>query len=158
MSKKYSQPLSQSLTTIVRLSTLLIITLYISFSFGCSIAANRLAHFDKQSHETAAIQALQKIHRAEASYYSRKSKFTTLNDLVTEELLNKNYGEGKVISGYTYTSADVTTNAFTIHADRDSDGSGNRDFNVTEKGDVYYIENKSAKGTVPHGQGQPLTE
>ena len=123
-----------------------------------AVAIPKLQTFLKQGRETAAMSSLQEIHRAEASFYSRKGKFTTLNDLVTEELLNKNYGEGKVISGYTYTSADVTTNTFTIHADRDSDGSGNRDFNVTEKGDVYYIENKTAKGTVPRGQGQLLTE
>ncbi len=122
-----------------------------------AVAIPKLQAFLKQGRETATISSLQEIHKAEASYYSRKNKFTNLNDLVTEGLLNKNYGEGKAISGYTYTSADVTTNTFTIHADRTSDGDGYSDFNITETGDVYKIENKT-KGSVPRGQGQLLTD
>lgn len=123
-----------------------------------AVAIPKLQAYLRQGRETAAIQSLQEIHRAQASFYSTRGKFTTLKDLVEADLLNKNYGEGKTISGYTYTSTEVTNNTFTIHADRASAGDGYRDFNITEKGDVYYVENRAANGTVPRGQGQLLTE
>lgn len=118
-----------------------------------AVAIPRLNAYLKQGRETAAISSLQEIHRAQASFYSSKGKYGSLNDLVESELLKPSFGEGKAIGGYTYTSSDVTTNQFTIHADRLSDGDGYSDFNVTEKGDIYKIENKT-KGSVPRGQGQ----
>lgn len=118
-----------------------------------AVAIPRLNAYLKQGRETAAMQSLQEIHRAQASYYNSKGKYGSLNNLVEAELLRPSFGDGKKISGYVYTSADITSNQFTIHADRDSDGDGYSDFNVTEKGDVYKIENKT-KGTVPRGQGQ----
>ncbi|MFN7927398.1 MAG: type II secretion system protein [Blastocatellia bacterium] len=118
-----------------------------------AVAIPRLNAYLKQGRETAAIQSLQEIHRAQASYYNSKGKYGSLNELVEAELLRPSFGESKVIGGYVYTSADVTTNQFTVHADRASDGDGYSDFNVTEKGDIYKIENKT-KGSVPRGQGQ----
>lgn len=120
-----------------------------------AVAIPRLNAYLKQSRETAAVTSLQEIHRAEASFYNSKGKYGNLNELVEAELLRPSFGEGKVITGYTYSSADVTSNQFTIHADRASDGDGYSDFNVTEKGDIYKIENKT-KGSVPRGQGQMI--
>jgi prepilin-type N-terminal cleavage/methylation domain-containing protein len=122
-----------------------------------AVAIPQLNAYLKRGRETAAIQSLQEIHRAQASYYSTKGKYASLNDLVELEFLKKTFGESKVISGYTYSSSDVSTNTFTIHADRVSDGDGYSDFNITEKGDVYKIENKT-KGSVPRGQGQLVGE
>lgn len=122
-----------------------------------AVAIPQLNAYLKRGRETAAISSLQEIHRAQASYYSTKGKYAGLNELVETELLKKTFGEGKIISGYTYSSSDVTTNTFTIHADRVTDGDGYSDFNITEKGDVYKIENK-AKGSVPRGQGQLVGE
>jgi prepilin-type N-terminal cleavage/methylation domain-containing protein len=122
-----------------------------------AVAIPQLNAYLKRGRETAAIQSLQEIHRAQAQFQSAKGKYTNLNDLVEAEMLRKNFGETKTISGYTYTTSDVTSNTFTIHADRASDGDGYRDFNVTEKGDVYFIENKT-KGSVPRGQGQLVGE
>ena len=121
--------------------------------FMAAVAIPRLNAYLKQGRETAVMQSLQEIHRAQASFYNSKGKYGSLNDLVDAELLRPSFGEAKVIAGYAYTSADVTSNQFTIHADRASDGDGYSDFNVTEKGDIYKIENKT-KGTVPRGQGQ----
>jgi prepilin-type N-terminal cleavage/methylation domain-containing protein len=118
-----------------------------------AVAIPRLNAYLKQGRETAAISSLQEIHRSQASYYSSKGKYGTLQELVDSELLKPTFGEGKVVGGYTYTSSDVTSNQFTIHADRVSDGDGYSDFNITEKGDIFKIENKT-KGTVPRGQGQ----
>ena len=122
-----------------------------------AVAIPQLNAYLKKGRETAALSSLQEIHRAQASYYSTKGKYGSLNELVDSEILRKGFTEGKTIGGYTYSSGDVTTNTFTIHADRASDGDGYRDFNVTEKGDIYQIENK-AKGTVARGQGQLVGE
>ncbi len=122
-----------------------------------AVAIPQLNAYLKRGRETAAIESLREIHRSQAQYYSAKGKFSNLNDLVESEMLGRKYGEGKTISGYTYTSSDVSPNTFTIHADRSSDGDGYRDFNVTEKGDIYQIENKT-KGSVPRGQGQLVGE
>lgn len=118
-----------------------------------AVAIPRLNAYLKQGRETAAIQSLQEIHRAQASFYNSKGKYGSLTDLVTAELLRPSFGEGKTIGGYKYTTSDVSSNTFTIHADRSSDGDGYSDFNVTEKGDIYKIENKT-KGSVPRGEGQ----
>lgn len=118
-----------------------------------AVAIPRLNAYLKQGRETAVISSLQEIHRSQASYYSSKGKYGSLNELIDAEFLKPTFGEGKVVGGYTYSSADVTSNQFTVHADRASDGDGYSDFNVTEKGDIFKLENKT-KGTVPRGQGQ----
>ncbi len=122
-----------------------------------AVAIPKLLTFLKQGRETAAIESLQNIHRNQAAFYSTKRKFTNLNDLVTAGLLGKNYGEGKTVSGYTYTTTDLTTNTFTVHADRATDTDGDRDFNIAEDGEVHQIY-AVAKGTVARGQGVLLTE
>jgi hypothetical protein len=43
-----------------------------------------------------------------------------------------------------------------VHADRQNDGTANRDFNISEDGVVTYKESKT-KGTVARGEGIPLT-
>lgn len=123
-----------------------------------AVAIPQLQRYLKTGKETAAIQTLQNIHKAEATFYSTRGKYGNLDQLVADDLLNKNYGEGKTISGYTYTSTEVANNSFTVHADRAEASTAYRDFNITEKGDVYYVENKEAKGTVARGQGLLLSE
>jgi prepilin-type N-terminal cleavage/methylation domain-containing protein len=122
-----------------------------------AVAIPQLNAYLKRGRETAAIQSLQEIHRAQASFYSTKGKYASLNDLVEGEFLRRTFGEGKTISGYKYSSSEVSTNTFTIHADRVTDGDGYSDFNITEKGDVYKLENKT-KGTVARGEGQLVGE
>jgi prepilin-type N-terminal cleavage/methylation domain-containing protein len=122
-----------------------------------AVAIPKLLTFLKQGRESAAVQSLQQIHKYEASIFSTKQKFTNLNDLVEANLLGKNYGEGKTISGYTYTTTDLTKNSFTIHADRADNSSGDKDFSVSEDGDVRMII-AVEKGTVPRGQGVLLTD
>ncbi len=122
-----------------------------------AVAIPKLLTFLKQGHETAAIQTLQQIHKNQASYFSTKQKFGNLNDLVTAGLMGANYGEGKTVSDYTYTITDLTKNSFTVHADRASDSAGDRDFSISEDGEVRHIY-AVAKGTVPRGQGALLTE
>ena len=123
-----------------------------------AVAIPQLNAYLKRGRETAAIESLQEIYRAQTQYHSAKGRFANLNELVETDMLSRKYGEGKTISGYTYTTADVTSNQFTIHVDRSSDGDGYRDFNIIEKGgDIYFIENKT-KGSVPRGQGQIVGE
>jgi hypothetical protein len=144
---------SQVISAARRLSLFVTLILPLSFLAGC-IGGPQLAGYAKHGRETAVIQSLQEIFRAQAQYYSARGKYArSLNELVAEKLLGEEYGEGKPISEYVYTTTDVTPNTFTVHADRTSDRSGFSDFNITEKGDVYKLESKT-KGTVARGQGQ----
>src|SRR5204863_2464464 len=105
----------------------------------------------KHGRETAAIESLQEIYRAQTQYHSAKGRFGNLDELVETDMLSRKYKEGKTISQYTYTTSDLTPNQFTVHADRESDGAGYKDFNIIEKGgDIYFIENKT-KTSVPRG-------
>ncbi len=122
-----------------------------------AVAIPKLLTFLKQGRQTAAIQTLQQIHKNQAAFYSTKRKFASLSDLITADLLGRNYAEGKTVSGYTYSITDLTTNSFTVHADRSTDTDGDMDFNVSEDGEVKQIV-AVAKGTVPRGQGVMLTE
>ena len=55
-----------------------------------------------------------------------------------------------------YKDSDVTPDTYCVHADRASDSTANRDFNITERGIVHYIESPS-KGTVERGAGTPIS-
>jgi type IV pilus assembly protein PilE len=123
-----------------------------------SIAVPAFMRTLRASRETAAVNSLQTIHKAEISYNSTKGKYATLKTLSDEEFLqDKTYASGRAVNQYVYSDSDVSADTYTIHADRDSTGAGYKDFNITENGIVHYIENKAAKGTVPRGQGAPVS-
>ncbi len=123
-----------------------------------TIAIPNLQKYLKSGRETGAIQSLRSIHNSEASFNSLKNRYGTLKELLEEELLtDKAYASGKPINQYIYTDSDVSTDKYCVHADRQSNGSGDRDFNITEKGVVHYIKSPT-KGTVPYGEGTPISE
>jgi hypothetical protein len=117
----------------------------------------KLLNVDSMGKETAAIQALQEIHRSEAAFYSNKKRFANLDELVDAGLLGKNYRENQVVSGYRFSTTDVTKQTFCIHADRAKKSSGNGDLNIAEDGEVRVI-NAETIGTVARGKGRLLTD
>lgn len=121
-----------------------------------AIAVPSLNRYLQSGRETGAIQSLRRIHENEAQYNSSKGKFGTLKELVEDELLEKNYASGKPISQYVYSDSDVAADTYCVHADRQSNGSAKKDFNITEKGIVYYIAS-ATKATVPRGEGEPIS-
>jgi len=113
-----------------------------------------LQHYLKSGRETAAIQSLRRIHESQAQYNVTKGRFGTLKELVEDDLLDKSYTSGKPISGYIYTDSEVSADTYCVHADREKNEIGERDFNITETGVVHYIKSDT-KGTIPRGQGSP---
>ena len=67
------------------------------------------------------------------------------------------YRENQVVSGYCFSSSDVSSKTFCIHADRAKKSSGERDFNISEDGEVRMIYSEII-GTVARGKGKLLTE
>lgn len=107
--------------------------------------------------ETGVVQSLKSIHDSQLHYHSVKGGFGTLRELTDEGFIaDKSYASGKAISQYIYTDSDVSTDTYCIHADRVSNGSGNKGFNISEDGIVHFIESKT-RGTVARGAGTPIS-
>ncbi len=117
------------------------------------IAIPQLQRTLRAERDSSAINLLMEIHRAEARFQAAKNRFATLRELAAEGLVRKEDAERNPIKGYNFTDSEVTAKTYTIHAVRDHVGDGFRDFNLTETGDVYYVENSNAKGLVARGQG-----
>jgi len=107
--------------------------------------------------EIMAINSLRTIHQNQATYYAICSHFATLEELAAFGLLDAEYACGREISGYVYTSSDVTAETYCAHADRANDKCGRRDFIVCEDGTIRYTESNS-RGTVKRDEGTPLSE
>jgi prepilin-type N-terminal cleavage/methylation domain-containing protein len=122
-----------------------------------AIAVPSLQNYLKSGRETGAINSLRSIHNSQAHYNSVKNKFGTLRELTDNGFItDKSYASGQPVSQYIYSDSDVSVDTYCVHADRQSNGSGNRDFNVTEDGVVYAIESPT-KGTVARGAGVPIS-
>jgi prepilin-type N-terminal cleavage/methylation domain-containing protein len=121
-----------------------------------AIAVPKLINYLKTGRETAAVESLRSIHNSQTLYASTKGGFGTLKALAERGMIDKTYASGKAINHYIYTDSDVAADAYCVHADRMSDGSAYKDFNITEDGIVHFIESP-AKGTVPRGQGTPIS-
>jgi prepilin-type N-terminal cleavage/methylation domain-containing protein len=120
-----------------------------------AVAVPGLLRYLKTSRETAAIQTLRNIHNSQATYQGIRGRFATLKELADDDLLEKSYSSGLPVNGYTYKDSDVSADTYCVHADRTTDSSANRDFNITERGIINYVESKT-KGTVARGEGIPL--
>ncbi len=109
----------------------------------------------KHGHHASVIQSLQVIHKAQADFKTRHNRYATLRELIDTELLHPNLLKEEKIPGYRFSESDISTDTYCIHADRTMNGSGYRDFNLTESGDIRFIETR-LKGTVPRGVGENL--
>ncbi len=105
---------------------------------------------------TNPVISLMQIHRSEAEFYSKKKRFANLDELVDAGLLGKYYRENQVVNGFRFSTSAVTKQTFCIHADRTEKSSGDRDFNVSEDGEVRQIYSENI-GTVARGAGKLLT-
>jgi hypothetical protein len=105
--------------------------------------------------ESAAIQTLRTIHNFQAQYYATHSQFATLEELVASGMVDFEYASGRPISRYIYSSSDVTTKTYCVHADRANGKCAYRDFIICEDGIIRFIESET-KGKVRRGEGQPI--
>ena len=107
--------------------------------------------------ESSAIQTLRTIHNYQAQYYGLHSRFATLEEMAASGMIDAVYASGRPISGYVYSSSDVTAETYCAHADRANDKCGSRDFIVCEDGAIRFVESED-KGTVRRGEGGALVE
>src|SRR5262245_46117119 len=105
--------------------------------------------------ESAAVQTLRAIHNNQAQFLAIHSRFATLEDLVASGMIDAEYASGRPISGYVYSSSDITDETYCAHADRANDKCGSRDFIVCEDGVIRFIESET-RGAVRRGHGRPL--
>jgi hypothetical protein len=113
--------------------------------------------------EGAAAGTLRNFHSAQVSFKARKDRFGTLRELADDGVIDPRHAGGKPIKGYIYFDSDVTESTYCIHADRQPndatrwynfiwDDGPQRDFNITEEGEVSFIQSKT-RGTVLRGEG-----
>src|SRR5262249_5537574 len=110
---------------------------------------------DHLGRESAALQTLRTIHNYQAQFIAINSRFATLEDLVASGMIEAEYASGRPISGYVYSSSDITAETYCAHADRANDKCGSRDFIVCEDGVIRFVESET-RGAVRRGQGKPL--
>jgi prepilin-type N-terminal cleavage/methylation domain-containing protein len=122
-----------------------------------AVAAPKLLNYLKIGRETATINSLRTIHQNQATYNATKARFGSLKELQEFGLLDPNYANGLGVSQYVYNSTEATPDKYCVQATRQSEGAGNRDFNVIEDGTIRYTEVKSP-APIPHGEGTPLSE
>ena len=112
-------------------------------------------HLQELGRESAALQTLRTIHNYQAQFLAIHSRFATLEDLVASGMIEAEYASGRPISGYVYSSSDITAETYCAHADRANDKCGSRDFIVCEDGVIRFVESET-RGAVRRGQGKPL--
>jgi hypothetical protein len=109
----------------------------------------------KFGRESSALQTLRTIHNNQAQFLAIHSRFATLEEMATSGMIDHVYASGHPVSGYIYSSSDVSADTYCAHADRANDKCGSRDFIVCEDGAIRFIESKT-KGTVRRDEGTPL--
>ncbi len=122
-----------------------------------AIALPALNNNIKAGRETAAVGTLRTIHGAQATFSAQKGRFGTLKELAEAGVISKQYAEGKPVKEYIFTDGitEPDSSKFCVQATRKSDSSAWSDFNITEKGDIYYLR-AATKNPLPAGEGQPL--
>ncbi len=117
--------------------------------------------------EGYAAATLRSFCSAENSFKARKDRFGTLKELADDGVIDPRHAGGKPIKGYIYSDSDVTESTYCIHADRQPnetthwysfiwDDGPQKDFNITEDGEVSFIKSRT-RGTVARGQGTKLS-
>jgi type II secretory pathway pseudopilin PulG len=120
-----------------------------------AVTAPLLLKGHQTNRESAAIQTLRTIHNSQAQFQATKQKFGTLKELSEAGLIDPNYANGSPVSGYIYTSTEVTEDRYCVQATRQSPSTASRDFNVIEDGAIRYVKSKTPS-PIPHGEGAPL--
>ncbi|MGH9853529.1 MAG: DUF4190 domain-containing protein [Blastocatellia bacterium] len=131
--------------------------LFAVFGILAAIAVPKLNENIKLGRETATINSLRTIHQNQAQFSALKARFATLKELAEAGLIDRAYANGTAISGYLYSSSDVSEDTYCVHANRVSAASGMRDFVVCEDGIIRFIESKTA-GAVRRDEGTPLNQ
>lgn len=130
------------------------IVLLLVGTFG-SRTIMQLTGYIRFEHDSRALASLEDIYKAQNEFKSKHQNYATLQELVEARLIRPSLLSAEGTRGYKYSASDLTATTFSIHADRLKHGMGNRDFLITESGELRYIETR-LKGTVPRGLGEKL--
>jgi len=84
------------------------------------------------------------------------SRFATLKELAEARLIDQNYANGTVVTGFVYSSSSVSDKTYCVHAVRAGGATANRDFVICEDGIIRLVESKTP-GVVKRGEGVALT-
>jgi type II secretory pathway pseudopilin PulG len=122
------------------------------FGILAVIAVPKIVGSIKHRREVITIETLRTIHKNQAMFITAHSRFATLNELVEARLLDQPYASGGAISGYVYSSSDVSKETYCVQAVRTSNAVANRDFIVCEDGIIRYVESKTP-GLIKRGEG-----
>jgi hypothetical protein len=120
-----------------------------------SLASLQLPLRLRHENDVRAVNSLEGIYRVQQSHKAQKNTYATLQELVEEELILPSYLGKNGNQEYQFSASEITADTFCIHADRIESASGNRDYHLTETGEIRFIETR-LKGTVPRGKGQIL--
>lgn len=121
-----------------------------------AIAVPQVLKNIKAGREAAAAQSLRTIHSAQTTFNARKGRFGTLKELADDEAVAAHFAGGAAIKEYVYTDGlPEPSGTYCVQATRKSDGSAWSDFNITEKGEVFFLK-APTKSPLPYGEGQPL--
>ncbi|HEV2663482.1 MAG TPA: hypothetical protein VG324_01140, partial [Blastocatellia bacterium] len=77
-----------------------------------SLSSRDFHNHHRLGRESAAIQTLRTIHNAQAQYQTIHSRFATLEELAASEMLEAEYAGGRSVSGYIYSSSNITTETY----------------------------------------------
>ena len=125
------------------------------FGILAAIVAPKLSGSLKLGRETATLNSLRTIHNNEMQFRELNLRFATLEDLAESSLLDRTYVGGSAISGYVYSSSDVSEDTYCVRAIRTSGAVAHRDFIVCEDGIIHFVESKTP-GVVKRGEGSAL--
>lgn len=120
-----------------------------------SLPSHSFHHHNESGRDTAVIKTLSTIHIVQAEYKTIHSRFATLEELAASGMIDAEYATGRPVSGYIYSSFDLSAQTYCVHADRANGKCAYRDFVICEDGAIRFIESEN-KGTVRRGEGQPL--
>ncbi len=105
--------------------------------------------------ESAAINSLRTIHNNELQFESMNSRFATLEQLAAAGLLDQNYANENAVSGYVYSTSEVSEKAYCVHAVRTDAAVAFHDFVICEDGIIRLAESKTP-AVVKRGEGSAL--
>jgi len=132
----------------ITLSLLLSVPLLIGLTFEYIERSSR----GKLGRHTAVIESLRTIHMRQADFLRLNGRFATLKEMADLGLIDMNYEIGKPVYRYIYSESDISSDTYCVHADRESGTAGYRDYNISESGEIRYIESETS-GTVPRNAG-----
>src|SRR5262245_36624135 len=82
------------------------------FGILAAIMVPQLIRGLERGRETAAVQTLRTIHTSEMNFEAMNSRFATLDELAQSSLIDPNYSGGNPVSGYVYSSSDISQKTY----------------------------------------------